>query len=146
MSFQNLSLTGISHQTLPALATGYTSTGATNGTGIGTKGYRSMLAILSVGTVTGTSETLDVKLQESDAVGGTYTDITGATFTQVTDTPSPATDVQFLELDLLPRDAFIRGVFTIAGTSPVFPANLVLVLYNAVDSAYAGTADATVVT
>ncbi len=144
MSFQNLSLTGIVHQTIPATATGLTSTAT--GTGLATKGFRNLLAVLSCGAVTGTAPTADGKLQQSDAVSGTYADITGATFTQITATPSPATDVQYVEIDLLPRDAFIRGVITIAGTTPVFPANMILILYNAVDSAYAGTPDATIVT
>ena len=146
MSMQNISLTGNVHQSVDAMATGLTTTAEALGTGIDTTGFRSLLAILAVGAVTGTNETLDMKLQESSVVGSGYTDITGATFTQVTDTPSPVTDAQFIELDLLPRKAFIRGLGTIAGTTPVFPTNLIFVLYNAVDSAYAGTADSTTVT
>ena len=40
--------------------------------------------ILTSAAGTGSSPTLDVKVQDSDASGGTYGDLSGATFTQVT--------------------------------------------------------------
>lgn len=142
MSFQNLSLTGTLEQSIvPAV-----STATDTGTGIATKGFRNMVAVASVGAVSGTSETLDIKLQESNLVGGTYADIAGATFTQITDAPTPVTDCQFIELDLLPRNAFIRAVGTINGTTPSFAYSVVFVFYNAVSSDYSGTADTTTVT
>ncbi len=39
-------------------------------------------AFLNIGVVSGTNPTMDIKLQESDASGGTYTDIPGAVFSQ----------------------------------------------------------------
>jgi len=72
-------------------------------------------AILNVGTVTGTSPTLDVKIQECATSGGTYTDITGATFTQVT----ASAKGQIITFKRAQR--FCRAFATIAGTTPVFP-------------------------
>jgi len=143
MSMQNLSLTGTVEQSIvPAV-----STSTDTGTGITTKGFRSLLACATVGAVsTVGDETLDIKLQECATVGGTYTDITGATFTQLTAVASPVTDVTFIEVDLLPRQQFIRAKGTIAGTTPSFAYGVSFVFYNAVDSAYAGTADSTTVT
>ena len=142
MSMQNLSLTGTVEQSIvPEVLTSNET-----GTGIPTKGFRSLLAMATVGVVGGTSPTCDIKLQDSDAVNGTYADITGATFTQITAAPSPITDVTFIGVDLLPRNAFVRAVATLAGTSPSFALGVGFVFYNAVDSAYAGTADSTTVT
>jgi len=141
MSMQNISLTGKVEQSFLPVA----RTATANGTGLATKGFRSVLAVLSVGAVTGTNPTLDVKLQDSDLVDGTYADITGAVFVQATTEPVPATDTTFVEVDLLPVNAFVRAVGTIGGTStPTFTYSVSFVFYNAVDSAYAGTADATV--
>jgi len=143
MSMSNISQTGSVEQSIvPAVLTS-----TTTGTGIAVTGFRSLLAVLTVGAVSAVGdETCDVKLQDSDAVGGTYADITGATFTQITAAPSPVTDVTFVEVDLLPRNAFVRAVATIAGSTPTFAMGVSFVLYNAVDSSYSGTADATVVT
>ena len=78
-------------------------------------------ALLIVGTVTGTTPTLDVKIQECATVGGTYTDISGATFTQVT-----ATGTVPVGLDFLRTLPFLRVVGTIAGTTPTFPFSVCL--------------------
>jgi len=72
-------------------------------------------AILNVGTVTGTSPTLDVKIQECATSGGTYTDITGATFTQIT------ASSKSLIINFKRAQRFVRAFATIAGTTPVFP-------------------------
>lgn len=48
-------------------------------------GYDRVLYILHVGTVTATG-TLDVKIRDTTAAGGTYADVTSAVFAQVTDT------------------------------------------------------------
>jgi uncharacterized protein YcsI (UPF0317 family) len=129
-----------SHQSL--ISKDHTTTA--NGTGISVKGFTHLLAILSVGTVTGTTPTLDVKLESSSTVGGTYAAITGATFTQVTGTPSTATATQKVGVSLRGKAGFIRAVATIAGTSPVFPASVVFVLSGAEDTAVVAAADANV--
>lgn len=76
-------------------------------------------AVSHVGTVSGTTPTLDAKIQESDD-NSTWTDITGATFTQVT--ASTALQV----ISFLRTKRYLRGVATIAGTSPSFAHSLLI--------------------
>lgn len=77
-------------------------------------GEGNAFAILHVGTVSGTTPTLDVKIQESDTSGGTYADITGATIAQVT-----ASD-KLRVINFKRTKRFCRAVGTIAGTTPSF--------------------------
>lgn len=113
----------------------YTATG--NGTGIDTIGFNSALILLDFGNGGGTTPTLDVKIQESDTLGGTYTDITGAVFAQITG--SGGGD-KAGELYLQPRKRFIRAVRTISGTSPTFDGGVWAVLMNPEDTAVAADA------
>lgn len=95
------------------------------GSDVDLKGYinpggRQMKAFLSVTGVSGTSPTLDVKIQEADATSS-YTDISGATFTQATTTTSE-------EIHFRTNKRYVRAIATLAGTSPVFDvATLLLV-------------------
>lgn len=66
---------------------------------------------------TGTNPTLDVKIQESSTSGGSYTDVSGATFTQVTDGGDLTEMIAF---DFSACKGFIKVVGTKAGTSPSF--------------------------
>jgi hypothetical protein len=82
-------------------------------------------AILVVGVVTGTSPTLDVKIQESTD-GSTWTDATDPSgntvaFTQVT----TSTNVQVVGWQ--PRKRYCRSTATTGGTSPVFPATVTII-------------------
>ena len=92
-----------------------TRTASANGSGIamGTDGPE-FFGRLSVGDVSGTDPTLDVKFQESDD-NSTFTDIPGASFTQVT-----ASDAAEEILVRNRTKAYARAVATIAGTSPSF--------------------------
>lgn len=55
---------------------------ATSATGVDLQGYIGSVAIAhNVGVITGT---LDGKIQDCDTLGGTYVDVPGLTFTQVT--------------------------------------------------------------
>ena len=95
----------------------YTST--ETGTGIDLSLYEGMaVAILNSSAKTaGTDPTLDVKLQSDPAVGGSYADITGATFSQVT----TAAVYEAVVFNVAECDAFVRAVGTIGGTStPTF--------------------------
>lgn len=74
---------------------------------------RQYMAYLDVGSVSGTTPTLDVKFQESADGSTGWTDITGAAFTQVT-----AAGSQTLRFKTSKR--YVRAVATIAGTSPAF--------------------------
>ena len=97
----------------PALA----RTATANGTGVDLQGYinaggRQMKAFLDVGAVSGTTPTLDVKLQDS-ADNVTYADIAGATFAQATAATSQA-------IHFRTNKRYVRAVATIAGTTPSF--------------------------
>lgn len=82
-----------------------------------------MDVVLNSGAGTGTLPTLDVKLQESATVGGSYTDIPGAVFTQVT----TAASLQGLALTKEGRLGFVRAVGTITGSAtPTFPFSVTL--------------------
>lgn len=62
--------------------------------------------------------TLNAKIQESATSGGSYTDVSGATFTEVDDTAGGS--IQIIKLDADAVLGFIKGIGTIAGTSPSF--------------------------
>jgi hypothetical protein len=92
-----------------------TATSTVTGTGVDLINADSRcFAVQHVGTVSGTSPTLDGKLQESDASGSGYADISGATFTQVT----ASTNLQIITFERTKR--YVRYIGTIAGTSPSF--------------------------
>lgn len=91
-----------------------TATSTVTGSGVDMRDTTPCFAELVVGTVSGTSPTLDVKLQESDTSGGTYSDISGATFAQVT----ASNKEEIINFKRTKR--FVRALATIAGTSPSF--------------------------
>ena len=99
-----------------------TATG--NGTGVDItayEGYGQIVLVSAAGT--GTSPTLDVKVQESSD-DSTYTDITGLAFTQVTD----AADItQMLQIDISGTKKYVRVVDTAGGTTPSFDRSVVLI-------------------
>ena len=82
-----------------------------------------VLLVLNCAAGTGSSPTLDIKVQDSDETGGTYADLSGATFTQVTDSAS----VQTLEVNKDECKRFIKIVQTVGGSSPVFVYGISLV-------------------
>lgn len=100
-------------------------TASANGTGVdrqaantGTDGMAVVYLDSAAGT--GTSPTLDFKLQESDD-NSSWADvptgeIVGGAFTQVTTAASQQTRY----VDLGPRKRYLRGVFTVTGTTPSF--------------------------
>lgn len=97
-------------------------TSTVTATGIDISGYRGGLIVQQlVGAVSGTSPTLNGKLQSSPD-NSTWSDISGATFTEVTSSDS------FQKIGINVRDAakYLRYVGTIAGTSPSFTMGVVL--------------------
>ena len=91
-------------------------TSTVTATGVDIAQYVGRLAITQhVGTVSGTSPTLDGKLQESSD-NSTWSDISGATFTQVT----ASTAIQTIYIQTRATKRYIRYVGTIGGTSPSF--------------------------
>lgn len=90
-------------------------TTSANGTGVDLRGATDVLVILTNGTTSGTSPTLDVKIQDS-ADNSSFADVSGLTFSQITAAADPAT----LQVDPRAVRRYIRAVATIAGTSPSF--------------------------
>jgi hypothetical protein len=94
-------------------------TGApTNSTALntGSVNYEGQIACtLDVKNVSGTTPTLDAKLQHSDD-NSTFVDVTGGGFTQVTTVAGRQKVV--VDKDDLKR--YLRVAFTLAGTSPVY--------------------------
>lgn len=96
-----------------------TSAQTVNGTGVDLAPYinsggRQMKAVLSAEAVSGTTPTLDVKIQESDSLGSGYTDISGAAFTQLT------TSDGLEEIHFRTNKRYVRMSYTTGGTSPVY--------------------------
>lgn len=96
------------HPTAARTATG-------NGTAVDLQVYEGDLVVIldSAAAGAGTNPTLDIKLQGSDTQGGTYADISGAAFTQVTNTASQQT----LVISKSENPRWLRIVYTIGGTS-----------------------------
>lgn len=113
-------MSALSHANgLELIAPSVNTTTAT-GTGVDVTAYEGVaVAVLDTTDGTGTTPTLDVKLQSCDTVGGTYADITGATFTQVTD-GSGSGGVEVIAFVVANAKAFVRAVATIAGSTPEF--------------------------
>lgn len=104
------------------------------GTGVNTAptGTNWLTARLCVGAVT-TLTTLDIKLQASATLGGTYTDIPGAAFTTVTvGTRSQMIDFQMPNVVNItdPPFLFVRAFSALVGTS----ANLHVEVFGTVDT------------
>lgn len=76
--------------------------------------------ILTSAAGTGSSPTLDVKVQDSDASGGTYSDLSGAAFTQVTDSAS----MQVITFSKDEAKRYIKIVQTVGGSTPSFTFNI----------------------
>ena len=72
--------------------------------------------ILTSAAGTGSSPTLDVKVQDSDASGGTYGDLSGAAFTQVTGSAS----MQVITFSKDEAKRYIKIVQTVGGSTPSF--------------------------
>ncbi len=92
-------------------------TSTVTGAAVDLNGYIGGLEIYqSVGTVSGTSPTLDGKIQDSADGSTGWADISGETWTQVT--ASDANQAITISADSAKR--YIRYVGTIAGTTPSF--------------------------
>lgn len=92
-------------------------TSSANGTGVDISDYEGMAeVVLNSGAGTGTTPTLDVKIQDSDD-NSAFADVTGAVFAQVT---NAAASLQKLVLNTDKCRKYIRAVATIGGTTPSF--------------------------
>lgn len=106
------------------LTTTTTGTGVAVGAGYGDDA----IAIVNVGVVSGTTPTMDVTIQTSNAVGGTYATV--ATFGQVTaSNKTGAIGFSLSGKNSTPNDQlFVRAVATIGGTTPHFQADVILLV------------------
>ena len=78
------------------------------------------LIVLNASAGTGTTPTLDVKLQHSDTTtSGDFADVTNGTFTRVTDVSGTA-GVQVMRVNVSDLKRYLRVIGTIAGTTPSF--------------------------
>ena len=82
-----------------------------------------ILLVLDSAAGTGSSPTLDIKIQDSDASSGTYGDLSGATFTQVTGSAS----MQTLVISKDSAERYIKIVQTIGGSTPSFTYSINLI-------------------
>lgn len=90
-----------------------TSTATSSGVDSWAQGRsQALVLLLSIGARSGTTPTLDVKLQHSDD-DSSYSDVAGAAFAQKTNTG-------FAELTARNFKRYVRVVATIAGTTPSF--------------------------
>ena len=97
-------------------------TSTVTATGVDIRGYKGGIVVQQlVGVVSGTTPTLNGKLQQSSD-NSTWSDISGATFTEVTATDS----FQKIGVDVRQTGGYIRYVGTIAGTTPNFTMGVVL--------------------
>ena len=102
-----------------ALPSAASRTSTLTGTGIDVLEYEGVaLVLLNASAGTGTSPTLDVKLQHSDD-DSTYEDVTSGAFSQVTDAAETA-GVKVMKLNVSDLKRYLRVVGTIAGTTPSF--------------------------
>ena len=110
-------------------------TSNTNGSAVDVHNFVGTLqVVLNAGNATaGTSPTLDVKLQTSDSNSTNFTDVSGATFTTVTNVANTG-GVQTLNLVSDTLKQYVRAVATIGGTaSPSFPASVTVLGINQIN-------------
>ena len=74
------------------------------------------VAHLSVNAISGTTPTCDIKLQECDTENGSYTDVPGGAFSQVTTVDGD----QAIVIDLSQRKRYLGFDINLGGTSPVY--------------------------
>ena len=103
------------------------TTTAALGQVIDLQGYQGKVKIcLAVGAVTGTTPTLDIKVQDCDTSGGTYADLsTSVAFAQKV--TGSANSVDSVAVDTRACRRYIKLYATAGGTSPSFTLGAVAV-------------------
>jgi len=126
MNVQNLSqkVTMVDVMAMAAVAASQTSN-----SGVDMRAYNGEVAfILSCKNTAGTTPTLVIKLQESDAASSDFTDIAGAVFTTVTDANSLLAVKEKIAVNITATKRYVRTHVTIGGTnSPSFMTSIVAV-------------------
>jgi len=106
-------------RTATATGTGFDLEGSNGAEG------EAIIILSSDAASAGTDPTLDVKLQESDVEGSGYTDISGATFTQVTDAEASSQKISINTNDV---KRYLRAIGTLGGTNtPTFTYSVELI-------------------
>lgn len=101
------------------LAAAARRTSTLTGTGIDVLDYEGVaLVLLNTSVGTGTTPTLDVKLQHSDD-DSTYADVTSGAFSQITSVAGTA-GVKVMKVNVSDLKRYLRVTGTIAGTTPSF--------------------------
>ena len=98
---------------LVALIPSNTITATTTGSAVDLLQYTNEVAVILNCSAGGACATCNVKLTHSDTSGGSYTDVTGAAFTEVGNTAS----VQKLSVNKNEMKRFVKAVCTVAGTA-----------------------------
>ena len=112
-------LNALALATSSALAAAARRTSTLTGTAIDVLEYEGVaLVLLNTAAGTGTTPTLDVKLQHSDD-NSTFGDVTSGAFSQVTDVAGTA-GVKAMKVNVSDLKRYVRVVGTIAGTTPSF--------------------------
>jgi hypothetical protein len=88
-------------------------TTTTTGSAVDKGAYVGEAAFILASGAGGAGATMDVKLRHCATSGGSYADITGATFTQVGD----AVALEKINVDLRKCNRYIKAVATIAGSA-----------------------------
>ena len=115
----------------------YTTTQTTSD--LDTQGYRFAVVLLECGTFTG-DETLDLKVQAATTSGGSYSDVTGAAFTQISTSNDAAVYFGVLRLDGAAR--YLQLVGTQAGTGNALYSAHILLTHAATSELVAAADDA----
>lgn len=103
-------------------------TSTVTGSAVNLAGYAgAVLIVQDVGAVSGTTPTLDGKIQDSADGSTNWNDVAGATFVQVT----ASNNIQAINVDRRLAKAFIRYVGTIGGSSPSFTMGVTALAQNA---------------
>lgn len=112
-----------------------TATGTTlASTAVAAAGYSRVAYTLITGAA-GTGATLDMKITESDATGGSYSDITSAALTQIADTGG--SKIYIIDVPVNPAKPFQKTV--LAAAVGTFAAAVTATLYRQVSSPVAST-------
>lgn len=90
-------------------------TSTATGTSVDALDYDELLAFIRFGAITGTSVVGTLKLQDSPD-NSTWTDVTGAGFTAVSETSDNT--FQFARVNAQGLNRYVRLVLTVAGTNP----------------------------
>ncbi len=88
-------------------------TATANATGVDLADYEGPMALVLDFSAGGVGASIDAKLQHADTLGGSYTDVAGAVFTQVGNTAS----VQKLVVNSDELKQFVRIAYTVGGTA-----------------------------